>query len=125
LGRLDDEQRQRVFERFAPEKRMQLFERGIRRRLAPMLGDTRHEQLAHSMLFSLPGTPVLRYGDELGMGDNLELDGRDAVRTPMQWAHERHGGFSAADKTVHPVIEEGVWGHRHVNAEAQRRDPSS
>jgi maltose alpha-D-glucosyltransferase / alpha-amylase len=125
LDRLDEEQRERVFARYAPEERMRLFERGIRRRLAPMLGDTRHEQLANSVLFSLPGTPVIRYGDELGMGDNLELEGRDAVRTPMQWANERHAGFSAADKTVHPVIEEGVWGYRHVNAEAQRRDPNS
>ncbi|MBN1237168.1 MAG: alpha-amylase family protein [Gammaproteobacteria bacterium] len=125
LGRLDDEQRSRVFERFGPDPNMQLFGRGIRRRLAPMLGDRRHEQLAHSVMFSLPGTPVLRYGDELGMGDDLELEGRDAVRTPMQWANERNGGFSTAERTVHPVIDEGVWGYRHVNVEAQRRDPGS
>jgi maltose alpha-D-glucosyltransferase / alpha-amylase len=125
LGRLTDEQRETVFARFAPDEDMQLYERGIRRRLAPMLGDRRHEELAYSVMFSLPGTPVVRYGDELGMGDDLTLPEREAVRTPMQWAHERNGGFSTADKTVHPVIEEGVWSHEHVNVEAQRREPGS
>jgi maltose alpha-D-glucosyltransferase / alpha-amylase len=125
LGRLTEEQRQKVFARFAPEKEMQLYDRGIRRRLAPMLGDQRHEELAYSVMFSLPGTPVIRYGDELRMGDDLRLPEREAVRTPMQWSDEPNGGFSTAAKTVHPVISEGVWGHRHVNAEAQRRDPSS
>ena len=125
LGRLTDEQRARVFERFGPEKHMQLYDRGIRRRLAPMLGDRNHEELAYSMMFSLPGTPVIRYGDELGMGDDLTLEERDAVRTPMQWANERNAGFSSADKLVHPVISEGVWSFEHVNVAAQRRDPTS
>jgi maltose alpha-D-glucosyltransferase / alpha-amylase len=125
LGRLTEEQRQTVFARFAPDEQMQLYERGIRRRLAPMLGDRRHEELAYSLMFSLPGTPVIRYGDELGMGDDLSLEERDAVRTPMQWADERNGGFSAAERTVHPVISDGIWGHKHVNVEAQRRDPDS
>src|SRR5690606_2335529 len=78
LGRLTDAQRRLVFERFGPEKRMQLYGRGLRRRLAPMLGDKRHEQFAYSVLFSLPGVPVIRYGDEIGMGDNLALEERDA-----------------------------------------------
>jgi maltose alpha-D-glucosyltransferase / alpha-amylase len=125
LGRLDDEQRQQVFARFAPEKDMQLFGRGIRRRLAPMLGDREHEELAYSMMFALPGAPVIRFGDELRMGDNLDLEGRDAVRTPMHWAAEPSAGFSTADELVHPVIEEGVWSYRHVNVESQRRDPDS
>jgi maltose alpha-D-glucosyltransferase / alpha-amylase len=125
LGRLTEEQREKVFARFGPEEHMQLYHRGIRRRLAPMLGDRRHIELAYSVLFSLPGTPVIRYGDELGMGDDLKLKERDAVRTPMQWANELHGGFSAAEKTVHPLIDQGVWDYRHVNVEAQRRDPSS
>jgi maltose alpha-D-glucosyltransferase / alpha-amylase len=125
LGRLTEEQRQRVFARFAPEEHMQLYERGIRRRLGTMLGDRRHEELAYSVMFSLPGTPVIRYGDELGMGDDLDLPEREAVRTPMQWADEPHGGFTVSDRPVHPVIEEGPWSYRHVNAEAQRRDPGS
>ena len=125
LGRLTDAQRRTVFERFSPEKRMQLFGRGTRRRLAPMLGDQRHERLAYSVMFSLPGAPVIRYGDELGMGDDLSLDGRDAVRTPMQWANERNAGFSTADELIYPVIDHGVWGYEHVNVAAQRRDPGS
>lgn len=125
LGRLSEEQRQRVFDRFAPEEHMQLYGRGIRRRLAPMLGDRRHEELAYSMMFALPGTPVIRYGDELGMGDNLELDQRKAVRTPMQWDNAPNAGFSVADELIHPVIEEGVWSYEHVNVAAQRRNPNS
>lgn len=93
LGRLSDAQREQVFEVFGPEKSMQLYERGIRRRLAPMLsGDRRRLELAYSLMFTLPGTPVLRYGDELGMGDDLSLPDRQAVRTAMQWSDDRHGG---------------------------------
>jgi maltose alpha-D-glucosyltransferase / alpha-amylase len=125
LGRLTDEQRERVFARFAPEEGMRLYDRGIRRRLAPMLGDRRHEELAYSVMFSLPGTPVIRYGDELGMGDDQSLPEREAVRTAMQWADEPHGGFSVAETPVHEVIREGVWGHRYISVEAQRRDPGS
>ena len=125
LGRLSDEQRQKVFARFAPDESMQLYGRGIRRRLAPMLGDRRHEELAYSVMFSLPGTPVVRYGDELGMGDDLSLEQRAAVRTPMQWADEPNAGFSTAEKTVHPVINEGVWSYEYINVAGQRRDPDS
>jgi maltose alpha-D-glucosyltransferase/alpha-amylase len=125
LGRLTERQRERVFARFAPEERMRLYGRGIRRRLAPMLGDREHEELAYSVLFSLPGSPVIRFGDELRMGDDLDLDQREAVRTPMQWANEPHGGFTTAAKPVVPVVDHGVWSYEHVNVEAQRRDPSS
>ncbi|HEX7240077.1 MAG TPA: alpha-amylase family protein [Longimicrobiaceae bacterium] len=125
LGRLDDEQRARVFERFGPDESMQLYGRGIRRRLASMLGDRPHLELAYSLMFSLPGTPVIRYGDEIGMGDDLTLKERDAVRTPMQWSAERNGGFSTAEKTYCPAISGGVWGYERVNVEAQRRDPGS
>jgi maltose alpha-D-glucosyltransferase/alpha-amylase len=76
-------------------------------------------------LFSLPGSPVIRFGDELRMGDDLALEQREAVRTPMQWAAEPHGGFTTSDKPVVPVIDRGVWGYEHVNVEAQRRDPGS
>ena len=125
LGRLTDEQRQRVFEKFGPDKKMQLYGRGIRRRLAPMLGNRPQLELAYSLMFSLPGTPVLRYGDEIGMGDDLSLKERDSVRTPMQWCEESQGGFSTAKKTVLPVVSEGPYSYQLVNVEAQRRDPNS
>jgi maltose alpha-D-glucosyltransferase/alpha-amylase len=125
LGRLSDEDRARVFARYAPEEGMRLYGRGIRRRMAPMMGDRRQLELASSLMFSLPGTPVIRYGDEIGMGDDLRLPERDAVRTPMQWTDEPQGGFSTAAKTVHPVIEDGVYGYRRVNVAAQQRDASS
>ena len=125
LGRLTDEQRSTVFARFGPEPRMQLYERGIRRRLATMLGDRRHIELAYSLLFALPGTPVIRYGDEIGMGEDLTLKERDAVRTPMQWSNERNAGFSTAEKLVHPVITGSVCGYDRINVDAQRRAPDS
>jgi maltose alpha-D-glucosyltransferase/alpha-amylase len=125
LGRLTEEERQKVFERFGAEKHMQLYDRGIRRRLAPMLGSRQEIELAYSLMFSLPGTPVIRYGDEIGMGDNLELKEREAVRTPMQWMGEKGAGFSKANKLVHPIIEEGFYAYDHINVENQRRDPES
>jgi maltose alpha-D-glucosyltransferase/alpha-amylase len=126
LGRLDDEQRQAVFDAFGPEKRMQLYGRGIRRRLAPMLGNDRRKlELAFSLLFSLPGTPMMQYGDEIGMGDNLRLPERECARTPMQWTGEAHGGFSRAARVVRPVNDDRVYGFRRLNVAAQRRDPES
>jgi maltose alpha-D-glucosyltransferase/alpha-amylase len=126
LGRLTPEQRQRVFDAFAPTERMQLYHRGIRRRLAPMLSnDRRRLELAFSLLFSLPGTPMMQYGDEIGMGDNLRLPERECARTPMQWTTERHGGFSRARSVVRPVINDPVYGYRAVNVADQRRDPDS
>ena len=125
LGRLSEEQRKRVLARFGPEERMQLYNRGIRRRLASMLGNRRQIELAYSQLFSLPGTPVIRYGDEIGMGDDLRLPERDSVRTPMQWSREAQAGFSTAGKTVQPVIDQGPFSYELVNVESQRRDPTS
>ena len=125
LGRLTDEQRAAVFERFGPEERMQLYGRGIRRRLAPMLGERKRLELAYSLMFSLPGTPVLYYGEEIGMGDDLSLRERESVRTPMQWSAERNAGFSTAEEPVAPVVSEGPYGYEHVNVERQRRDPDS
>lgn len=125
LGRLTEEQRQKVFERFGPEKNMQLYDRGIRRRLAPMIGNRPQTELAYSLLFSLPGTPVIRYGDEIGMGDDLSLKERDAVRTPMQWSGEENAGFSTAQKLIHPVIAEGPYAYDAMNVETQRRSPDS
>jgi maltose alpha-D-glucosyltransferase/alpha-amylase len=126
LGRLTTEQRQKVFDAFGPSRRMQLYDRGIRRRLTPMLGgDRKRLELAFSLLFSLPGTPMMQYGDEIGIGDNLRLPERECARTPMQWTSERHGGFSRARRVVRPVIDDDVYGYERVNVAAQRRDPQS
>ena len=126
LGRLTERQRQRVFAALGPEKNMQLYNRGIRRRLAPMLGgDRRRLELAYSLMFTLPGTPVIRYGDELGMGDDLALPERNAARTAMQWSKARHGGFTTSARKKANVIDRGPYGYREVNAESQRRDPES
>ncbi len=126
LGRLKPKQRQTVFEAFGAEKKMQLYNRGIRRRLAPMLqGDRRHLELAYSLMMTLPGTPVIRYGDEIGMGDDLRLPERNCARTPMQWSVEPNAGFTKSDKPILPVIREGAYGYHHVNVAAQRRDPNS
>jgi maltose alpha-D-glucosyltransferase / alpha-amylase len=126
LGRLTDEQRQAVFAAFGPDDNMQLYGRGIRRRLAPMLqGDRRRIELAYSLMMALPGTPVIRYGDEIGMGENLHLPERNCARTPMQWSTEPHGGFTKNDKPILPVISGGAFGFEHVNVAQQRRDPNS
>ena len=126
LGRLTKEQRRVVFEAFGPEPGMQLYNRGIRRRLAPMMeSDRRRIELAYSLMFTLPGTPVVHYGDELGMGDDLLLPERKSVRTPMQWSTEPNGGFSKSEKPILPVISGGPFGYEHVNAAQQHRDPNS
>ena len=82
-------------------------------------------ELAFSLLFTLPGTPMLQYGDEIGIGDDLSLPERECARTPMQWSGETHGGFSTAHRTVRPVISDPIYGYQRVNVEAQRRDPHS
>ena len=126
LGRLTKAQRDAVFKAFGPDKNMQLYDRGIRRRLAPMLGgDRRRLELAYSLMCTLPGTPVIRYGDEIGMGDNLDLPERNCARTPMQWSTEPHAGFTESDKPCSPVIDKGPYGYEHVNVAKQRRDPNS
>ena len=105
---------------------MQLYDRGIRRRLSPMLGgDQRRTELAYSLMFTLPGTPVIRYGDELGMGDDLTLPERNCARTTMQWSDEPHGGFTKSAKPHRAVIEKGPYGYPHINAAIQRRHPDS
>jgi len=126
LGRLTQTQRQTVFAAFGPDKNMQLYNRGIRRRLAPMLqGDRRRLELAYSLMMTLPGTPVIRYGDEIGMGDDLSLPERNCARTPMQWSTEPNAGFTRNAKPVMPIITEGPYGYPHVNVAVQRRDPNS
>jgi maltose alpha-D-glucosyltransferase / alpha-amylase len=128
LGRLSDRERADCFAAFGPEETMQLYGRGIRRRLAPMLGnDRRRMEMAYSLQVTLPGTPVLRYGEEIGMGDDLSLPERDAIRTPMQWSAGPNAGFSRApaEQLRRPVIATGEFGYERVNVEAQRRDPES
>jgi maltose alpha-D-glucosyltransferase/alpha-amylase len=126
LGRLTDAQRERVFAAFGPTPDLQLYGRGIRRRLAPMLdNDRRRLELAFSLLLTLPGTPMLQYGDEIGMGDDLALPERECARTPMQWSGDVNGGFSTARRTVRPVVSDPIYGYRRVNVETQRRDPNS
>jgi maltose alpha-D-glucosyltransferase/alpha-amylase len=126
LGRLTKPQREKVFAAFGPSKDMQLYDRGIRRRFAPMVdNDRRRIELAYSLLFTLPGTPMLQYGDEIGIGDDLRLPERECARTPMQWSADRNGGFSRARRTVRPVISDPIYGYKRVNVEAQRRDPHS
>jgi trehalose synthase len=127
LDKLTDDERQEVFAAFGPDPDMQLYGRGLRRRLPPMLGgDPRRVRMAYSLLFSLPGTPVLFYGEEIGMGENLAVEGRMAVRTPMQWTAAKNGGFSTAPPSKLPsAVVEGGYAPEHVNAEAQRCDSDS
>jgi maltose alpha-D-glucosyltransferase/alpha-amylase len=88
-------------------------------------GDIRRLKLAYSLMYSLPGTPVLRYGDEIGMGDDLALPERNCARTPMQWSDEPQGGFTKSNKPILPVISDGPYGFEHLNVAFQRRDPDS
>src|ERR1700692_3904623 len=126
LGRLTKTQRDTVFAAFGPVPTMQLYERGIRRRLAPMLdGDRRRIEMAYSLMFTLPGKPVVRYGDELGMGGDLRLPERQCARTPMQWSTEPNAGFTKSENPILPVIHEGRYGYDPVNAAGQRRDPDA
>ena len=122
-----DKERDYLWNFYAADKRMRL-NLGIRRRLAPLLeNDLRKIQLMNSLLLSMPGTPIVYYGDEIGMGDNIYLGDRDGVRTPMQWSPDRNGGFSRADpaRLYLPPIMDAIYGYEAVNVEAQQRDPSS
>lgn len=106
---------------------MQLFGRGLRRRLPSMLGgDQRRIRMVYSLMFSVPGTPVLFYGEEIGMAENLDVDGRVSVRTPMQWSDEPNAGFSTAEpeRLRRPVVG-GKFGASFVNVADQRRNPNS
>ncbi len=122
-----DEERDYMYGEYAKDPRMKV-NLGIRRRLAPLLENSRAEiELFHSMLLSLPGTPIIYYGDELGMGDNIYLGDRDSVRTPMQWTLDRNAGFSRADfaQLYLPVLLDPVYGYQAVNVESAQRDQYS
>ena len=127
LEMVSDEERDYMYAEYAKDPRMKLNV-GIKRRLAPLLDNGRDEiQLMTAILFSLPGSPVLYYGDEIGMGDNVFLGDRDGVRTPMQWTGDRNGGFSTADfaQLYAPPLMDPVFGYQAVNVEAQLRSPTS
>jgi maltose alpha-D-glucosyltransferase/alpha-amylase len=127
LEMVTDEERDYMYSEYAKDPRMKL-NLGIRRRLAPLLDNGRDEiELMHAILFSLPGSPVLYYGDEIAMGDNVYLGDRDGVRTPMQWTGDRNGGFSRADfaQLYAPPLMDPVYGYQAVNVEAQLRTPTS
>jgi maltose alpha-D-glucosyltransferase/alpha-amylase len=127
LERLTGSERATVYQAFAPDPTMKIFGRGIRRRLAPMLEDPRRIRTAYSLLFSLPGAPMFMYGDEIGMGDDLSLSGRDAVRTAMQWSKDHNAGFSTgtAESLAARVIAQGAYGYTNVNVVDQSNDPES
>lgn len=127
LEMVTEEDRQLMWRLYAPDMRMRL-NLGIRRRLAPLMdGDAQKVELLYALLFSLPGAPIIYYGDEIGMGDDIHLPDRDGVRTPMQWSAHRNAGFSQAEpgQLFLPVIEEGPFGYRKVNVQAQLEDQQS
>jgi len=128
FSHLGDLEREDVFAAFAPDPDMRLYGRGIRRRLAPMLDNDRARiEMAYALQCTLPGTPVLRYGEEIGMGDDLSLRERAAIRTPMQWDAGPNGGFSTANakELFRPVIDNDEYGYEVVNVFDQSRDPAS
>ncbi|MEM5427871.1 maltose alpha-D-glucosyltransferase [Cupriavidus oxalaticus] len=127
LEMVTSSERDYLWEVYATDRRARI-NLGIRRRLAPLMErDRRRIELMNSLLFSMPGTPVIYYGDEIGMGDNIHLGDRDGVRTPMQWSPDRNGGFSHADpeRLVLPPLQGPLYGYEAVNVEAQARDPHS
>jgi maltose alpha-D-glucosyltransferase/alpha-amylase len=127
LEMVTDEERDYMYAQYAVDPQMRL-NLGIRRRLAPLMDNTRSRiELMNSLLFSMPGTPIIYYGDEIGMGDNVYLGDRNGVRTPMQWSSDRNAGFSRADpaRLYFPVIMDPVYGYEAINVEAQERSPAS
>jgi maltose alpha-D-glucosyltransferase/alpha-amylase len=127
LEMVTDEERDYLYNEYAKDRRMRV-NIGIRRRLAPLMDNGRRRiELLHALLFSLPGSPFLYYGDEIGMGDNIYLGDRDGVRTPMQWTIDRNAGFSQADfaRLYFPIIMDPVYGYQAVNVEAQQRYSTS
>ncbi|UWU18277.1 alpha-amylase family protein (plasmid) [Rhizobium sullae] len=128
FSRVPAELKEQVFKVFAPEERMQVFGRGIRRRLAPMLkGDQRRIELAFSLIMSMRGPPLFVYGDEIGLGEDLSQPGRNSVRVPMQWSAEKNAGFSKANvgDLVQRPVSSGPFSYEHVNVADQQKNPRS
>ncbi|MBM3605847.1 MAG: trehalose synthase [Alphaproteobacteria bacterium] len=128
LDKLTEAERQEVFRAFGPKEDMQLFGRGLRRRIPTMLkGNTDHIRLVYNLIFALPGAPVLFYGEEIGMAENLDIPGRMSVRSPMQWSDEPNGGFSEApaEQVLRPLVSDRKCGPQAVNVAAQEHDPDS
>jgi trehalose synthase len=126
LDKLSEDERTEVFAAFGPQEDHQLFGRGLRRRVPTMLeGDQARMRMLYSLAFSLPGTPILFYGEEIGMGENLEMEGRMSVRAPMQWSDEPHGGFTTGSEPSRPLVSEPGWGPEDINATRQRREEDS
>lgn len=128
LSRVPPKIREQVYEVFAPQEDMRIFGRGIRRRLAPMMdGDQRRIELAFSIIMSMRGSPLMVYGDEIGLGEDLSQPGRNAVRIPMQWSSEKNGGFSKADtkNLIQSPLATGPFSYKHVNVEEQQKKPDS
>nr|WP_259667651.1 alpha-amylase family protein [Rhizobium lentis] len=128
FSRVSAELKKNVFDAFAPKEEMQAFGRGIRRRVAPMLsGDQRRIELAFSIIFSLSGPPLIVYGDEIGIGEDLSQSGRNTVRVPMQWSAEKNAGFSGANagKLCQPIVADGPFSFKRVNVADQSKDPDS
>jgi maltose alpha-D-glucosyltransferase/alpha-amylase len=125
LEMVTEEERRYMWEQYAPVPRMRL-NLGIRRRLAPLLdNDPRRIKLLNAMLFTLPGSPIIYYGDEIGMGDDIWRHDRNGVRTPMQWDSSKNAGFSGADKLYEPVIDDDTYGYQRINVSDQQADPNS
>ncbi|WP_372897403.1 alpha-amylase family protein [Stieleria sp.] len=135
VGRLSQSQQDEIYAAFAPKEEMKIYDRGIRRRLPPMLADAEATKadvvkvlkLTHSLLMTLPGTPVMRYGEEIGMGEDMSLEERDTIRTPMQWSSEKGAGFSSADISgmIRPIVSKGHFSFKKVNVADQQRDADS
>jgi maltose alpha-D-glucosyltransferase / alpha-amylase len=128
FSRVPQDLKETVFEAFAPDKEMQVFDRGVRRRIAPMLdGDQKRIELAFSIIMSMRGSPLFVYGDEIGIGEDLSKHGRNAVRVPMQWSSRRNAGFSDAPKSklVQAPVDEGRFSYERLNVEAQKEDGNS
>lgn len=127
LKLLTEKEKEDVLKAFAPDENMRVFDRGIRRRIAPMFDNNEQQmKLSFSLLFSLPGVPMIRYGDEIGMGDDLSLKGRNSVRTPMQWSESKNGGFSLHDdKLPHPAISKGEYAFSKVNVAQEHIESDS
>ncbi|KAA5542607.1 trehalose synthase [Roseiconus nitratireducens] len=128
VGRLSQSQQEEIYRAWAPKESMRIYDRGIRRRLPPMLGgDMKRLKLSHSLLMTMPGTPVLRYGEEIGMGEDLSLKERSSIRTPMQWSDSKGAGFSNADaaELIRPVVSKGPFSYQKVNVTDQQRDAES